>query len=120
MSTSINWPSTLPAIPDQSGYTETLPSVILATSMDVGPKKARLRSLVGVWPIDVKMFLTNTQKGYLNAFYQTTTVFGVLTFNFAHPTTGTPVEMCFKRGASIVYTPFGADWWAAFSLEYIS
>lgn len=79
-----NWPATLPQAWLQDGYQETMPEVIVRTEMDAGPAKTRRRFTAQVTPIKARMHLTADQKGYFEAFFNTTLKGGALSFYFPH------------------------------------
>jgi hypothetical protein len=107
-----NWPSTLPQAWLQDGYQETLPETAVRTEMDVGPAKVRRRFSVQVTPIQARMLMTTAQKGYLETFYNTTTVGGALSFNF--PNSGSDVLRFVKSPG---FSQSGLNWTVDFDLE---
>lgn len=81
---AIDWPETLPQLLSASDFTHTLADNVLATEMDVGPPKRRLRSLANEAPLAGSMIMTSAQWADLETFY-IDTVSGVLPFNFPDP-----------------------------------
>jgi hypothetical protein len=116
--TSIIWPTTLPQLFSSEGFTETPPNTTVATEMDVGPKKIRRRSTVGVSTYSGKMLLTQAQTTIFDTFYRTTTHSGSLSFMFSHPRTAVSTEMWFATGKTPSYgNANGVNAWASFELE---
>jgi hypothetical protein len=120
MSTSIVWPTTLPQLFSEDGFTETSPNTTVATSMDVGPKKIRRRSTVGVRIFSGKMLLTQEQVTIFDGFYKTTTQSGSLSFIFSHPRTAVSTEMWFAAGETPSSSgASGNNAWVSFKLEML-
>ena len=90
------WPETLPALPLQDGYSETLPDVVLRTQTETGPAKTRRRYTAGISPISMTMQLTQTEVGYLDSFFMTTLSCGALSFTWTNPRTGNSGIFRFK------------------------
>lgn len=90
MTTSINWPPTLPQTPTVAGYGETLGVHMLRTPVDAGPPKQRK---IGNRSdqLTLGFQLTTAQVATLTTFAKTT-VAGVKRFNFTHPRTGAAIE----------------------------
>lgn len=95
MATTIDWPSTLPQYPDQSGFGEDRVSGKIETEMDSGPNVQR--SIFTATPVrfSIQLTLDTDQVGYLDTFYTDTCKNGTLEFNWIHPRTLSDVEMRF-------------------------
>jgi hypothetical protein len=89
------WPATLPQQFEQEGYEETFPQVTIRTEMDVGPAKVRKRYTAAIKPFVGFMFMTPEQVDTLETFFETTTAYGSLAFDWEHPRTGDPVSCRF-------------------------
>lgn len=120
MSTSIVWPTTLPQLVEQDGFQETPPNTTLVSTMDVGPKKIRRRSTKGVRAFAVRMYMTQTQRDTFDAFYETTTKSGSLSFMFPRPGSEVSTEMWFKAGDTPSYgSPEAGNIYVSFNLEML-
>lgn len=100
---SIDWPTTLP-VPRQEGYSESPPNNTIRSRIDSGAAKVRRRFTAGVRQLTVAYALTQTEVGYLDTFYVTTSKSGSLAFNYTHPRTGATVEARFLEPP--VYSDF--------------
>ena len=107
-----NWPDTLPQGWLIDGYQETLPDVVQRTEMDAGPAKSRRRFTCQVTPIKARLLLTDTEKGYLETFFNTTTAGGSLSFTYPHD--GSDV-LRFVKSPTI--SKSGLHWSVDFELE---
>lgn len=82
------WPVDLPS-PSLSGYSESPPKMIIASSTDTGPGKVRLRTTAGVRPLQWSFILSAAQVTSLDTFFITTIKGGSLSFTHTDPRTGT-------------------------------
>lgn len=82
------WPGTLPQQFEQEGYQETFPKVTIRTEMDVGPAKLRKRYTAAIKPFVGQMFMTPEQVETLETFFEVTTAYGSLAFDWENPRTG--------------------------------
>lgn len=89
------WPVTLPTAPNQDGFQESPPNNVIRTAMDVGLAKLRRRSTSAPRIITCSYDLTQTQVGYLDAFYVSTTYGGTDPFTWTHPRTGSSLTVRF-------------------------
>ncbi len=82
MATNINWPTTLPQLP-QKGFTETGGILISRTSMTAGPAKQRR---IGTRPtiLNLTYMMTAAQVSILETFVLNT-IKGVFRFNLPNP-----------------------------------
>lgn len=94
-----DWPSTLPA-PKNGTYRESPPETTIRTQMEQGPAKVRRRFTNGQRQISFGMVLTQEQTQTLDAFYESDTSGGSLSFNYTHPRTGAPVVGRFLKPPS--------------------
>lgn len=87
------WPVTLPTSVDSSDYSESSGVLTLVSPMDAGPAKMRRR---GQKPsrFNVSYLMTDTQIATLDTFIKTT-LRGTARFDYAHPRTGTTLEVRF-------------------------
>lgn len=113
-----SWPETLPALPLQEGFTETLKDVVLRTQTDIGPAKTRARYTAGVETYSMQFLLTLTEKGYLNTFYLTTLVNGSLSFTWTNPSSGVSGTFRFL-GPPSYGAPVGSHIYATLQLELL-
>jgi hypothetical protein len=89
------WPGTLPEQFEQDGYQETFPEVTIRSEMDVGPAKLRKRYTAAIVAFTGYMFMTPDQVDDLWTFWETTTAYGSLAFDWDHPRTGDSVSCRF-------------------------
>jgi len=80
-----SWPATLPQELFISGYGQSFPDVAIKSEMDAGPAKVRRRFTAGVEPVSGTQIYTAAQLGYLETFYNTTTLGGTLRFSWTKP-----------------------------------
>lgn len=87
---SIQWPTTLPQVP-QKGFTESVGVVVIRSQTDLGPAKQRVR---GKKPTELNLtfILTTEQANQLETFVKET-ISGVMPFQFTHPRTQTLVDV---------------------------
>lgn len=115
------WPTSLPQVPLQSGFSEVGGVNVIRTPMDKWPARTRRLSRL-VKPIQVTFLMTKAQIVTLEDFVENT-LFGVRRFNFTHPRTLVAVEVCIVPGGEGVFytlTPRGGDWWdVAMTLEVL-
>ncbi len=76
------WPSSLPQLPRQSGYTERMAENVIRQPMDVGPAKIRRRSTAAPKPKTMVISLTAAQADTLESFYDNDTLGGALPFSW--------------------------------------
>lgn len=81
MPSVINYPSELPA-PLKNSYSETIPSGVIRSSMDMGQDKVRRKISRAVKYIDVSFRMTAEQKEIFEDFYNNTLQGGVRFFNW--------------------------------------
>lgn len=91
------WPTTLPQKLMTDGHGQSLPDVILKTSMEAGPAKRRRRCTAGVSPVEGHQYMTSAQLDTLVTFYNTTLLGGSLRFEWVDPTFETYAEMIFAE-----------------------
>jgi len=84
------WPATVPV--HRSGYSETPPSRVIRSDMDVGPAKVRRRSSSAVRQATLKLLLTPDQIQDLDDFYLAN---DASAFDFVNPRTGETVQARF-------------------------
>jgi hypothetical protein len=96
-----SWPATLPQKIEASGYAETDNTVLVRSSMDVGPAKVRRRTTAKVTNITGSISCTKTQVATLQTFYDTTLEGGALEFTWTHPRTGASTDFRFVAPPSI-------------------
>ena len=104
-----DWPSTLPQIPLQRGFSESPPDTTIRTKMDAGPAKLRRRFTANVRPINSSFILTKAQIAILDTFYVTTTVGGSASFTWLDPRT--KVLKSFRFTAPFEYVLISGDLW---------
>lgn len=81
MPSIINFPSDLPA-PKQNSYSETLPSTVIRSQMDMGQDKVRRKVSRAVKKISVSFIMSDEQKRIFEDFYNNTLQGGVRFFNW--------------------------------------
>lgn len=91
MTTSINWPPSLPQNVLLAGYSEKSGVLVSVTPMDAGTPKMRRR---GNKPdiLSVSFLMTAAQVVTVSDFVKST-IMGVKRFNFSHPRTQASVEV---------------------------
>lgn len=104
------WPATLPQKLDMAGVQHTLPNNALRTSMEIGPAKARRRSIAAPAPIQGSMTVTTAQKLALTEFYADTLA-EVGRFLWDEPGTSTIRTMRFTGAPA--FASIGGDHWTA-------
>lgn len=91
---TVTWPSTLP-LPLSDGYGETPPNNILTWKADFGPTHTRLRGTGNSRFLSLKYRFSISELSTFDTFLLSTTIYGVLPFNFTHPRTLTTVSAIF-------------------------
>jgi len=112
-----DWPSTLPQLPLQDGFSERFADNVIETSMDTGPAKRRLRGTVAPRPITVQFQINKTQRAALENFFTATTFYGLLSFRFPLPPDSTMTYVHFKQGSPPSFVPSGPYVIATINLE---
>jgi len=82
------WPSGLPQVVTNSGYSETSPSSTLQSDYEVGPPAYRRRTSYAIQQFAVRLVLTLAEIATLEAFFVDSLAMGTLTFDWVHPRTG--------------------------------
>lgn len=117
MSTTINWPTSLPQTPD-IGYAETVKNSVIRTNMDAGPPKTRQRYTRMQREMSVSFTLTAKQR---ETFYQFLGSIkgGALSFTLNDPAGTANLVVRIKDGIkSMVY--LAPDIWrVGFELEVL-
>lgn len=110
------WPSTLPQRPDQRGYKERLPDLLLYTQMESGPPKVRPTATKGYINYEITLVLSSSQKATLTSFYMTTLENGAVIVNWIDFTTGAAKDYYIMTPPE--YTSLnGVDWLASFTMR---
>jgi hypothetical protein len=112
-----NWPGTLPQKPNQSGYKEGRSNNVLATQMDTGPAKRRMRATTAPRPISFQMRLTATQVVTFNTFFDSTTHSGTDSFYFPLPPSWALTLVHFTPGNVPSMVPSGDEMIATINIE---
>lgn len=81
MPSNINYPSELPA-PFRNNYSETMPSTVIRSSMDMGQDKVRRKISRAVKTISTTFRMTREQRDIFEDFYNNTLDGGVRFFNW--------------------------------------
>ncbi len=81
------WPSILPQVPLQAGYSEKSANNSIRSSMDVGPAKTRARISAGVREHKVQFVLTEAELTIFEEFYADTLLSGSVSYVWNHPRT---------------------------------
>ena len=89
------WPASLPQKPLMSGFSETMPNLVVRSQTDTGPAKMRIRSTAMASPIIGRMLMTGTQIGLLETFGRSTLVEWTSVFDFTDPVTRTTIQARF-------------------------
>jgi hypothetical protein len=115
---TIAWPAGLPAFVLEDDYAEAWADNVIRTPMDVGPPKVRRRSTAAPRRTGCSQLLTTAQVATLKTYYDTTTAYGSLSFEFTDPRTGSTLEARFLSPPAI--RPAAPGYWrAAYSLEIL-
>lgn len=98
MATNINWPTTLPQLP-QRGFTETGGILVSRTSMTAGPAKQRR---IGTRPIvlNLNYMMTSSEVATLETFILNT-IKGVYRFNLPNPRLSEATQLAGNTGAIV-------------------
>jgi hypothetical protein len=90
------WPASLPTrMQADSGVTEQPPDIVIESTMDAGPPKARRRFTAGYRIVGGSLALTHDQRATLDAFFLDTLEGGALPFDWIHPITSAPATFRF-------------------------
>lgn len=111
------WPGTLPQIPLVDGYSDSKANNVIATSMDSGPQKRRLRYTTAPRSINFRMYFDSAMVTAFDTFFTTTTHFGVDSFTFPLPPSGGSVSVHFTPNAPPSYSPRGVGVVCTISIE---
>lgn len=103
----IQWPSTLPQVP-QKGFTESVGVNVIRSATDAGPAKQRRRASRPS-EMSLNFLMTTAQTQTLETFVKDTTS-GVKRFTFPHPRLYTPVDVRIVPGSGGEY----------FNLQYVA
>jgi hypothetical protein len=115
---AVGWPSGLPSIVLEEGYAERWAENVIRSPMDVGPAKLRRRSTAAVRRTTAVQLLTTAQVATLKTFYDTTTAYGSLSFDFTDARTGATLEARYVTPPAIA--PAAPGYWrAAYDLEIL-
>lgn len=114
---SVLWPSGLPAKPLIAGSRRTWEDPVLRTAVDVGPKKARRRFTAVSERFMVRYLLTSSELSAFETFYKTTTKYGSLSFEMAHPVSGATVLVRFLTPPQI--RPVGLRYEVEYEIEVL-
>lgn len=112
------WPETIPALPLQEGFSETLRNVVIRTQTDSGPAKTRSRYTAGPKNYTMQFILTQTEKTALNTFFDTTLVNGSTSFTYTNPASGESGTFRFL-GPPVYGAPIGLHIMATLQLELL-
>jgi len=110
------WTGSLPQVPEASSYTDTMPGNVIATQMDTGIAKRRMRSTTAPRVISMTMYLSDAQCAVFDTFYMATTHYGADSFIFPVPVTGS-VSVHFQPGNPPRRSPRGIGMQLSFSVE---
>jgi hypothetical protein len=103
------WPLTLPQYVLASGYSEKRADNVLETTMEYGPAKRRARSTVAPRIIACTIHMTSAQVTTFNTFFDTTLVYGVLSFYFPLPPNQIATLVHFKANNVPSYVASGVE-----------
>ena len=104
-----SWPAGLPQGLEIDEFDETFADTSIETAMETGPPKKRSRFTAGVQPVAGRQLLTKAQVATLKTFYDSTTKFGSLSFDWVHPRTGSAATLRFASPPKIQV--LGPDAW---------
>lgn len=79
------WPATLPQFVNQDSYREARTDNTIRTPMEGAAVKTRRRFTASFRRYQFAIWLSKTQKGYLDTFYKTTCADGSLAFDWVLP-----------------------------------
>jgi hypothetical protein len=109
----ITWPAGLPQKPQRSGLNIDPQDVTIRSEMDYGPSSDRPRTTYAVDIFTMRFLLISaTIEGYLTTFYETTTSYGSVQFEWLHPISGTnyywkfakpPRPLAYHGGGAVDY-----------------
>jgi hypothetical protein len=94
------WPPSLPSSPLVSGFQETAPTLVIRSSMDVGPPKVRRRATSGIGQIQCRYTLSRVLMNTLDDFYFGPAGGGAVAFEWRHPRRAVTVLVRFREPPS--------------------
>ena len=100
------WPSSLPQFVQESGYSESLPKVLIESQNEAGPPRLRRRFTSNWREIQAAIFCTEAQRLIFENFHHTTLADGVLPFTWVNPLTQAPKTFRFRLPEP-TYRPLG-------------
>lgn len=114
------WPTELPQYVDESGYEEKSPETVLESQMDAGPAKLRRRFTTAYRPFRLSISCDAEQVPYFDTFYETTTAFGTIPFDWVHPRTRAAGTFRFRKPPPAKSVFGGTNVRIAFVIEQIA
>lgn len=96
MTTSINWPFSLPQQPQQRGFSEASIENYSKFPVEMGPEQRRRRTTFVLKRFSAKYILTTDEKYVLDYFHDYETKGGSLSFFMPHPITKDLIKVQFE------------------------
>lgn len=120
MSTTIDWPSTLPQYVLRDSYSRNPGNNLIRTDMEIGPAKVRRRSTSAPTTVSLSFSFDKDELDDFEEFFITTLGYGVLTFNFPDPENeGSTYEVRFDSSNDPIYNITLEDETTNFIVDFI-
>ncbi len=117
MTTTINYPTSLPQTSLQSAFKAAYPNNVLATTFENGNIKTRPRHTIARKQYSMGFFLSSAQITTFNTFWQTTLKQGASAFNMRHPVLGT--SGVFRFSSPPILSRDGTWYLVTFTIEEV-
>lgn len=113
------WPTDLPSVPRQEGYSEQRRPLVVRTDMDVGPPKVRMRQTTSPTDFSMSFLLTGSQVEVLMYFWEVICLGGSVHFDWVHPRTRVAAKFRFVSAPMISPSDSATAYRVAVSLEML-
>ena len=110
-------PASLPQKPLMSGFSETMPNLVVRSQTDTGPAKVRVRATDGATSFDSQFRMTAAQLATFRTFFTTDLKAGTLAFDWKHPITN--ASRAFRVIDAPKIAPGGASWLVSLRIEML-
>ncbi len=114
-----SWPASLPQRPFADGFAETLPNLLVRSTTDIGPAKARRRTTAGVTRLKAAFQLSPAQLATCRSFFAADLQGGALSFSWTHPGTGAIGAFRIVPPPTIEPVAAGIAWRVSLDLELL-
>ena len=111
------WPTELPQVPLQSGFSQVRKDNNIRSQMSYGPDKVRRRTTVAISPVTAAIELLEDELYILDDFYEANSSIVWIWKDFQQPST---TDANYRFMAPPTYRPMGGQWWSiTLNLEII-